>query len=97
VGHTAQIAQVSVGRKPSAVYLAKVITVLADCDEVLIVARGRFVLKAISVAVRAAKATGCDCQVAISEEALRTDGERLVPKIEIRLVKKAVGDRAPEA
>ena len=94
--HTAQVTQVFIGKRPLAVYLAKVVTVLADHNEVLIVARGKFVLKAILVAVRAAKATGCDCRVAIGEEALEADGERVVPKIEIRLAKKA-GDVVPKA
>ncbi len=84
----APVNTVFVGRRPLAIYLAKVVTVLADSGEALIVARGRFIVKAVLVAVRAAKATGCDCQVSIGEEALSSDGRVLVPKIEIRLVKK---------
>jgi len=84
---SAGVSSVFIGRKPAAIYLAKVITLLAEGREVLIVARGRFILKAISVAVKAAKATNCDCQVVIGEEVLSMDGERPVPKIEIRLVK----------
>lgn len=60
VARPGQANTVFVGRKPTAIYLAKVITLLAESDEVVIVARGRLVLKAISVAVRAAKATNCD-------------------------------------
>jgi len=84
---SASASSVYVGKKPIAIYLAKVITLLADGKEVLIVARGRFILKAILVAVRAMKATNCDCKVAIGEEILSMDGKRPVPRIEIRLAK----------
>jgi len=78
-----------VGRKPSAVYLAKAITLLASGGQVIIVARGRFVLKAIRINVRAAKATGCDCHVAIDEEGLGSDErEDLVPRIEVMSAKR---------
>jgi len=80
---------VYVGRKPAAIYLAKVITCLADTHAVKVVARGRFILKAIAVAVRAVKAIGCDCHVAIDEDALPAEGrERGVPRIEITLSRK---------
>jgi len=80
---------VYVGRKSIAVYLARVITALAEAQEVLIVARGNFMRKAISVAVRAIKALGCDYHVKIDEEVLTTDErKRFIPKVEIRLIKR---------
>jgi len=85
-----EASMVFVGRKPMAVYLAKVITLLASNDRVVIVARGQFVLKAIRVGVRAARATGCECHVNIDEEKLESDEREIwVPKIEITLVKRS--------
>ena len=84
-----QVGVVYVGRKPMSVYLARVITALAEAQEALIVARGNFVRKAISVAMKAIRAVGCDYHVRIDEDALTTDEQRrLIPKIEIRLSKK---------
>ena len=86
---TGQVSVVYVGRKPMSVYLARVIMALAEAQEVLIVARGSFIRKAISVAMRAIKAVGCDCHVRIDEDLIPTDEQkRLIPKIEIRLFKR---------
>ena len=81
---------VFIGAKPVAVYLARVVTLLASGSEVRIVARGRFIRKAVTVAVRAIKATGCDYKVILDEEVLSADeGERRVPRIEIILTRKS--------
>ena len=86
---TGQVGVVYVGRKPVSVYLARVIMALAEAREVVIVARGNFIRKAISVAVRAVKAVGCDYHVRIDEDALTTDEQRrLIPRMEIRLIKE---------
>jgi len=84
-----QVGVVYVGRKSIAVYLARVITALAEAQEVLIIARGNFVRKAVSVAARAIKALGCDYHVRIDEDVLTTDEQRrLIPRVEIRLIKE---------
>jgi len=80
---------VLVGKKPTAVYLARTIMLLASIGVAIIKARGRFIPKAITVAVRALKASSCNCEVGIDEEAIKTDEQEfLVPKIEIKLVKE---------
>ena len=82
----AKISMVYVGRKPMGVYLARAVMGLAEGHEVRIVARGVFIGKAVTVAMRTIKATGCDYDVDIGEEALSTGEQtRLVPKIEIKL------------
>ena len=78
---------VYVGRKPAAFYLARIITAMANGQNALVIARGNFIRKAVSVAVRAIKATGCRYEVRIDEDALSTDEQkRLIPRIEIRLM-----------
>ena len=85
-----QEALVLVGRKPTAVYLARTIMLLASKGEARIMARGKFIIKAITVAVRAMKASDCDCEVSIDEELIRAGGrDLLVPRIEIALVKRS--------
>lgn len=76
------------GRKPISIYITRAITILSAFPEVRVIARGRFVAKAISVATRLARATGCRYEVKIDEEEFQSDDQtRRVAKIEIRLLK----------
>ena len=81
---------VFVGRKAVGFYIAKAITELSNSDAVVLVARGQFIVKAVGVAVRLVKAGDYAYKVMIDEEELITDtGRRLVPKIEIEIMKKS--------
>jgi len=82
-------AVVFIGRRPAGLYIAKAVTELSTNERVRLVARGQFIVKAVSVAVRLVKAGGYTYNIFIDEEELSTDtGKRLIPKIEIELVKK---------
>lgn len=83
---------VFVGRKPLAIYLARVVTLLATSKAVIVIARGRFISKAVVVAVRAIKATGCRYEVVIDEDVLQSGEQaRRVPKMEVRLYRPSQG------
>jgi len=88
------MAVIFIGRRHAPFYLAKTVTELSARDVVKLVARGQFIAKAVSVAVRVIKVSGCEYHVVIDEEEVSSDsGTRFVPKIEIELVKKAAGPK----
>jgi len=78
-----------IGRKAVGFYIAKAVTELSNSENIRLVARGQFIVKAVSVAVRLVKAGDYAYHVTIDEEKLSTGtGRKLVPKVEIEIAKK---------